>query len=251
MRGLSLFTGGGIGDLAAAAAGLETVAQCENDPVCQYALRQLWPDSYLFEDVHDVSGRALRQRGLWPIDIISGGFPCQDISTAWRGAGIEGSRSGLWREMFRVIRQVRPAWILIENVPALRVRGADRVIAPLERIGYTCWPLVVGAWAVGAPQKRDRVWIVGYAGSVSVDGRTPQPWREEVERIAPLWPSLRGRRQSGWERSRLFEFGVGGATDGVAGRVHSRANKAMLRILGNGWVYPIAEIIYRWIASKV
>jgi len=162
MNQLSLFTGSGIGDWAAAQVGIETIAQCENDPVCQFALRKLWPETYLFKDARDVSAESLRVRGLWPIDIISGGFPCQDLSTAGRGAGIEGSRSGLWREMFRVIRQVRPTWLVIENVPVIRVRGVDRVLAPLERIGYTCWPLVVGAWAVGAPHKRDRVWIVAH-----------------------------------------------------------------------------------------
>ena len=161
MRHLSLFTGSGIGTLAAQQCGIETVAQCENDPACQHALRNLWPTAFLFEDIHGVSAESLRQRGADEIDIISGGFPCQDLSCAGKGAGIEGSRSGLWREMFRVIRQVRPRWLVIENVPALRLRGSDRVIAPLERIGYTVWPLVVGAWAVGAPHKRDRVWIVG------------------------------------------------------------------------------------------
>jgi len=160
MRHLSLFTGSGIGTLAAQQCGIETIAQCENDPACQFALRKLWPDTYLFEDIHGVSVKTLRQRGIVDIDIISGGFPCQDLSCAGKGAGIEGSRSGLWREMFRVIRQVRPTWIVVENVPAIRLRGVDRVIAPLERIGYTVWPLVVGAWLVGAPHKRDRVWIV-------------------------------------------------------------------------------------------
>lgn len=161
MRGMSLFTGSGIGDYAAEQCGIETVVQCENDPACLYCLERLFPDAIRFKDVHDVSAKSLWERGVSDIDIISGGFPCQDLSCAGKGTGIEGSRSGLWREMFRVIRQVRPRWLLIENVPALRLRGSDRVIAPLERIGYTVWPLVVGAWSVGAPHKRDRVWIVG------------------------------------------------------------------------------------------
>jgi len=176
MRHLSLFTGSGIGDLAAESAGIETVAQCENDPACLFALEKLWPGVKRFEDIRHVTVTTLRD--YLPIDIISGGFPCQDLSTAGRGAGIEGSRSGLWREMFRVIRQVRPAWILVENVPAMRLRGIDRVLAPLARIGYACWPLVVGAWAVGAPHKRDRVWIVGRLADTRCKylprGRVPQ-----------------------------------------------------------------------------
>lgn len=369
LRNLSLFTGSGIGDLAALSAGITTVAKCENDPVCQYALRKLWPDAYLFEDVHDVSAQSLRQRGLWPIDIISGGFPCQNISTSGRGEGIEGSRSCLWREMFRVIRQVRPAWLVIENVPVIRVRGVDRVLAPLERIGYACWPLVAGAWSVGAPHKRDRVWIVARlqsdgcgqgwpgrldssderqqqralqdmdnttgnrqpgdrhvrsgsarpigateaeslatgggddgeslreladrprqpreqrpdrdgvgiprecdecnasgiggcdrwgtcdrfvadTGSLSSGRRPPEPGRGPIKRIATRWPSRPGEPQHEWERPRLVEFGMGQSVDGMARRIHSKANKSMLRILGNGWVYPIPQIIYRWIAEQ-
>jgi DNA (cytosine-5)-methyltransferase 1 len=160
LRNLSLFTGSGIGDYAAKQCGIEIVAQCEIDPACIFCLERLWPKTLKFKDVHDVSVESLGS--VLPIDIISGGFPCQDLSTAGHGQGIEGGRSGLWREMFRVIRQVRPTWLLIENVPAIRLRGVDRVIAPLERIGYTCWPLVVGAWSVGAPHKRDRVWLVAH-----------------------------------------------------------------------------------------
>jgi len=189
MRNLSLFTGSGIGDWAAKQAGIETVAQCENDPCCLYCLKKLWPDAEHFDDIRSLSTAAIRKLG--PIDIISGGFPCQDLSTAGRGAGIEGSRSGLWREMFRVIRTARPAWCLIENVPAIRVRGVDRVIAPLERIGYTCWPLVVGAEHVGAPHKRHRVWIVAHA--------------EENRRGQVEWVSHSGRCQLG---------GIDGASEG-------------------------------------
>jgi hypothetical protein len=325
MRNLSLFTGSGIGDWAAAQAGIETVAQCENDPVCQFALRKLWPDAYLFKDVHDVSAQSLRERGLWPIDIISGGFPCVDISTAGRGKGIEGSRSGLWCEMFRVIRQVRPAWLVIENVPVIRVRGVDRVLAPLERIGYTCWPLVVGAWAVGATHKRDRVWIVarhslpastwertssgmglreGTTGDscerTLADGpRQPGDQRPDRDGVVQCgdeladsnsrqcpqpeslgsdlgpqlsatpgsrWPSRPGEPQHPWEAPRLVEFGVGSDAYGLARRIlvrlagsrnrvppdraASRANKSLLRILGNGWVPQIPLMIYQWIANQ-
>ena len=310
----------------------------ENDPWCCYALARLWPEAHLFRDVRDVSAESLWRAGCWPIDLISGGFPCQDISTAGRGAGIEGSRSGLWREMFRIIRQCRPAWVLVENVPALRLRGADRVVAPLERIGYSCWPLVVGAWAVGAPHKRDRVWIVAYrpCRRQRTDGepgsgvghpdecgenisnattsrcgpgsrlrsngesrwrRQPTCMRQLVDRprqqreqrperdgvrecgqqamadrdgseyqesrsvrcdvdpelsalAGSRWPARPGEPQYDWEAPRLVEFGLGDATDGLAPRLRSRANKALLRVCGNGWVYPLARLIYQWIAVR-
>lgn len=101
----------------------------------------------------------------WPEDwsIVTGGFPCQDVSVAGKGLGVEkGARSGLWKEMHRVIDLVRPTWVLAENVPALRTRGADRVLGDLEALGYSCWPLVVGAEHVGAPHRRHRVWIVAH-----------------------------------------------------------------------------------------
>jgi len=158
-RHLSLFSGSGIADYAAECAGFETVAVCECEPDCLYALRKIYPNAKVFDDVKSVGSVS----DLGRIDLISGGFPCQDISAAGKGAGLAGERSGLWFEMLRVIREIRPAWVLAENVPALRTRGADRVIADLEATGYTVWPCVVGAWAAGAPHKRDRVWIVANA----------------------------------------------------------------------------------------
>ena len=163
MRHVSLFSGSGIGTLAAQAAGIATIAHAENDPACCYCLERLWPGVRLFRDVRDVTAESVADLGH--IDIISGGFPCTDISTAGKGAGLgteeNPTRSGLWYEFARVIREVRPTWVLIENVPALRVRGGDRVTNDLEAMAYEWEAVVVGAWAVGAPHKRDRVWIVG------------------------------------------------------------------------------------------
>lgn len=166
---LSLFTGAGIGIVAAEAAGIRTVAMCENDEWCCYALERMWPSVPLFRDVRTLTVDSLPAG----IDIISGGFPCQDISSAGKGVGITGERSALWFEMLRLVREVRPRWVLAENVPALRTRGADVVIDGLEAEGYTVWPVVVGAWACGAPHRRDRVWIVGHRSSAPSerDGR--------------------------------------------------------------------------------
>jgi DNA (cytosine-5)-methyltransferase 1 len=160
---LSLFSGSGIGTLAAKAAGIVTVANAENDPACCYCLERLWPDARLFRDVRDVTAESVSDLG--PIDIISGGFPCQDVSTAGKGEGLgteeSPTRSGLWYEFARIIRETRPAWLLIENVPALRVRGGDRVCEDLESMAYEWEAVVVGADDVGAPHRRKRVWIVG------------------------------------------------------------------------------------------
>lgn len=168
---ISLFAGIGGIDLGLERAGCRCVCQVEIDPFCRRVLAKHWPEVQRHEDVtrFDATG----YRGS--IDLVAGGFPCQDISTAGKGAGLEGERSGLWFEMLRVVREVRPRWVFAENVPALRTRGADRVFADLEAEGYSCRSFVVGAWAVGAPHRRDRVWIVADSarGRDDQGGRVP------------------------------------------------------------------------------
>ncbi len=244
LRNLSLFTGSGIGDWAAEQAGIETVAQCENDPCCLYCLTKLWPETVKFDDIRSLSTGAIR--GLGPIDIISGGFPCQDLSTAGRGAGIEGSRSGLWREMFRVIRTARPAWCIIENVPAIRVRGVDRVIAPLERIGYTCWPLVVGAEAIGGNIPRKRVWIVASTVGTGLERSGRKRVYKKARISTPVVDALRVARTPGPEYVTEIPVYPDGLSDGVC----KAARNSLLRILGNGWVPQIPFLIYRWIIEQ-
>lgn len=162
MNLLSLFTGIGLHDLGLERAGFRIAAQVEIDPYCRAVLERHWPEVTRFDDVRTVSADALRLAGVGRIDLITGGFPCQDISVAGKGEGLDGKRSGLWHEMRRIVSNVRPDWVLAENVPALRTRGADRVLADLEAIGYACWPLVVGALHAGAPHRRLRVWIVAH-----------------------------------------------------------------------------------------
>lgn len=141
------------------------MGQVEIDDYCQKILEKHFPKAKRWRDICTVSANDIRRR-CGAIDLICGGFPCQDISSAGKGKGAnEGERSGLWREMWRLIKDLRPDWVLLENVPALRTRGADSVLSAMEAIGYTCWALVVGAWAVGAPHKRDRVFIVAYRNS--------------------------------------------------------------------------------------
>ncbi len=161
MKYVSLFSGIGGLDLGLDRAGFRCAAQVEIDPYCRAVLAKHWPDVQRENDITTFDGRPYHGH----IDLICGGFPCQDISCAGKGAGLSGERSGLWFEMLRVISEARPTWVIAENVPALRTRGIDRVLSDLEGLGYTGRPLVVGAWAVGAPHKRDRVWIVAHAKS--------------------------------------------------------------------------------------
>jgi DNA (cytosine-5)-methyltransferase 1 len=161
MNFLSVFTGIGAFDLGLEAAGMTCVGQIELDGFCRAVLAKHWPGVFRWSDVCDLPTELVRYVCGRP-DVICGGFACQDVSVAGKGKGIQRhTRSGLtWRNLFRLARGLRPAWLVIENVPALKNRGADRVLRALARIGYACWTFVVGAHAVGAPHKRDRVWIV-------------------------------------------------------------------------------------------
>ena len=153
----SLFSGIGGIDLGFEWAGIETKWQVEIDDYCQKLLSLRFPHTKKFTDVRKVGSHNLEK-----VDIISGGFPCQDISVAGKGAGLEGERSGLWTELHRVISELRPRFAFIENVPMLTIRGGTRVIADLAEIGYDCEWQVIGADDVGAWHRRKRIWIVAY-----------------------------------------------------------------------------------------
>lgn len=147
--------------LASRLLGWRTVCAVEIEPYCQRVLAQRQRDGMLdpfpiWDDVCTFDGRPWRGR----VDVVSGGFPCQDISSAGRGAGLSGSRSGLWFEMLRVIGEVRPAYVFAENSPNLRTRGLDVVLGGLAELGYSSAWGVLGAWHVGAPHRRNRMWIV-------------------------------------------------------------------------------------------
>jgi DNA (cytosine-5)-methyltransferase 1 len=164
MRELALFAGAGGGILGAHLLGWRTVCAVEVDPFCREVLlrRQQYgclPWFPIWDDICTFDGRPWR--GC--VDVVTGGFPCQDISAAGRGRGIEGQRSGLWREMARVISEVRPRYALVENSPLLVSRGLDVVLADLAALGYDARWGVIGARHAGAPHKRDRIWVLANA----------------------------------------------------------------------------------------
>lgn len=104
---------------------------------------------------------------------LGGGFPCQGIAAPGKRRGLDDPRSGLWFEMLRIVSELRPAWVVIENSRDLRTRGIDTVLGALEKIGYACWPLVVGARHVGALHNRDRVWIIAHTEFSGLEGQRP------------------------------------------------------------------------------
>jgi DNA (cytosine-5)-methyltransferase 1 len=160
----SLFTGVGGLDLGLDAAGFKTVWQVEQNPYCLKILNKHWPNVPKFTDVRECGEN--KPNRLEPVNIISGGYPCQDHSIAGkrRGLGTPESptqRSGLWYHYLRIIDELRPAWVIIENVPRLiHTADIDIILSGMEGIGYTCWPTMVGAENLGAPHERKRVWIL-------------------------------------------------------------------------------------------
>src|SRR5690606_14094616 len=153
----SLFSGIGGLELGLERAGMRTVWQVEMDDYATKILERHWPDAIRFRDVREVGAH-----NLPPVDLICGGFPCQDISYAGKGAGIKGERSGLWTEFARIVRELRPTYVLVENVAALLARGLDVVLGDLAACGYDAeWDCIPAA-AVGAYHLRDRIFIVAY-----------------------------------------------------------------------------------------
>ena len=158
MNVLDLFSGIGGFSLGLERAGFKTVAFCEIDKKCHLVLKKHWPNVPIFDDVKNLKGDDINEK----IEIICGGFPCQDISFAGKGAGIKGERSGLWQEFHRLIKEIKPKYAIIENVSALRSRGLEDVLRSLAEIGYDAQWHCIPACAIGAPHRRDRIWIIAY-----------------------------------------------------------------------------------------
>lgn len=242
MKVLSVFTGIGLHDLGLTWAGMEIAGQIENDEYCTQILEARFPDVVRWRDIRDVEVEDV-QRRCGHIDIITGGFPCQDVSVAGIGKGLEeGTRSGLWSEMYRLIAGIQPSWVLVENVPALRGRGADRVLAELGAAGYTCWPCVVGAGHFAAPHRRQRVWIVGYAHRGMRSPRIPR-WGSESGIAAGGASETIGLSALGDSTSQRFPeirgdidadagFVPGGASGGMADTQSGR-QRSRKRVAGN------------------
>ena len=161
MNELALFAGAGGGILGGHLLGWRTVAAVEIEDYPRRVLLQRQADGLLprfpiWDDIRTFDGKPWRGK----VDVVSGGFPCQDLSSAGKGAGLDGERSGLWREMARVICEVQPRYAFIENSPMLTIRGLDRVLCDLAQMGFNARWGVVGAADVGAIHQRDRIWIV-------------------------------------------------------------------------------------------
>ena len=166
MNELALFAGAGGGILGGHLLGWRTVCAVEWEPyaACVLAARQndqILPPFPIWDDVQTFDGKPWRRI----VDVVSEGFPCQDISAAGKGAGIEGERSGMWKEMARIIGEVRPRFVFVENSPMLTSRGLGTVLGDLAKMGFDAEWGVISAADTGAPHLRERIWVVGYTNN--------------------------------------------------------------------------------------
>ena len=166
LKVLDLFSGiGGFSLGLERSGGFETVAFCEIDPFCRAVLAKHWPETRQFEDI-----KFLKGSDVGDVDVICGGYPCQPFSLAGKRGGKEDDRY-LWPEYRRLVKELRPAWVLGENVAGHINMGLDDVLSDLEAIGYSCRTFVIPAVAVDAQHRRDRVWIVANSEKLQRDGR--------------------------------------------------------------------------------
>ncbi len=227
----SLFSGIGGFELGFEATGrFKTLWQVERDSYATQVLAKHWPDVVRHDDVCTWPNKKTQ-----PVDVIIGGFPCQDISYAGKGAGLDGERSGLFYELMRIVRVVGPKYVVFENVAALFTRGMDQVLGTLASRGYDAEWEVVSAASVGAPHRRDRVFIIGYLAD-SDDKQCKGCEQETLRRKS------RVSRESG--RSSSDQRGMW-ATEPSVDRVVNGFPKRMdrLRCLGNAVVPQVAQVV--------
>lgn len=253
----SLFSGIGGLELGLERAGMSVVWQVEIEAYSRGILERHWPGVERFEDVRTVGVHDLK-----PVDLICGGFPCQGISLAGIGAGLADARSGLWREFRRIIEELRPKWVLVENVPPLRTRGLRTVLGDLHALGFDAEWTGLRAFDFGAPHLRDRIFIAA-SDPKRVCLREPPGWlgrtvesegapfdRRVAEEIAASDPDGLRRLESAWrfatlrgwpEHSRRPFDSAPSLDDGIPRGLVGKSRKA----LGNAVVPQVAEFIGR------
>jgi DNA (cytosine-5)-methyltransferase 1 len=227
----SLFSGIGGLDLGLEQAGMKTIWQVEYDDWARGKLDENFPHTTKYKDVREVG-----KHNLEPVDLIAGGFPCQDVSWAGPGEGLSGERSGLWFEYLRIICELRPSYIIVENVAALLNRGAGRVLADLAGIGFDAEWETLRASDFGAPHRRDRFFLVAYANQINGQARMGS------ESHGPRQIFSRGNQERIpiWLQAAQRFIGV---DDGVHGRFYQQ----IVSGYGNAVCPPVAK----WIGERI
>ena len=263
---LALFAGAGGGILGSHLMGWRTVCAVERDAYAAQVLAQRQNDGILppfpiWSDVCSFDGKPWR--GI--IDVISGGFPCQDISAAGKGAGIDGARSGMWAEMARIIGEVRPEYVFVENSPMLVGRGLTRVISDLAKMGYDAHWARFSASNFGAPHERDRLWLVADSGFIGLE----EEWipRGTGKKVTTSWgsrSSVSNTKGFRWEQAgkgeckstqwlgwcsekRAHWWGIEPRLGRVANGVAHRVDR--LKAIGNGQVPVVAKNAFEYLGG--
>ena len=249
LRVLDLFSGiGGFSLGLERTGGFETVAFCEIEPFPRRVLAKHWPEVPCYEDVRTLTAEVLARDGV-AVDVITGGFPCQDISTAGRLAGIkDGTRSGLWSEIVRLIGELRPKYVIVENVANLLSGPSDRpggwfgrVLGDLAECGYDAEWENIPASTLGAPHRRERVWIAAYPSSKRWSEMALFDIARNVQVTSERWTSINAGPLVGacswsdWEK----QSGIQLVVDGVSSGTHK------CKAAGNAVVPQIPEMIGR------
>ena len=230
---VELFAGIGGFSCGFEQAGVKTTAMVEIDPAARQVLSARFPDAVLFDDVTKVSGDDIRATGFTPErGILTGGWPCQDISVAGRGAGLAGERSGLFSEVVRLLSDLQPKWFVLENVPRLLTINGGRdmgsVVGALAECGYGIAWRVLDASGFGVPQRRRRVFFVGNLGDTG----------ERAAEILFEFEGLRGDSATGSETRSVIAAGVGiGAGIGcsaVTTHTHTHTHTVISTLQGGG-----------------
>ncbi len=248
MRHGSLFSGIGGFDAGADMSGINTIWNCEIEEKQRKVLRKKFPNTKQYTDITE-----LKQPEY--VDIISGGFPCQDLSIAnvsnkklWKNGkviGIKGERSGLWNEMFRIVGKIRPKYVLIENSPMLLVRGFEQVLCDLSKIGYNAEWQCLFASQFGYNHKRERLYCIAYTSEARCIHHTPifrgireilQEWIPRQDNIS--MPTQRINRNSDFASLRM--------DDGFS----EELNKSRIEMLGNAVIPTIAHYLFECIKRR-
>jgi DNA (cytosine-5)-methyltransferase 1 len=232
MKFLSLFAGIGGFDLGFERAGMTCVGQVENNEFCLKVLEKHWPDIKKIKDIKDVKGDE-----FGTVDFICGGFPCQPFSCAGKRQGKKDDRY-FWKEMFRIIEVAKPTWVLGENVPGIVNLALDDVYSDLENAGYEVQPIIIPACAIGAPHRRDRVWIIAYS---SINRLSYKEHKQKLEEKRKNKFFSCQSINNWWK----IEPSMDRVVNGIPGRMDR------LKALGNAVVPQIAEILGKYIMKNV
>ena len=226
LKVLDLFSGvGGFSLGLERTGGFKTVAFCEIEPYCRSVLAKHWPGIPCYGDIRTLTANQLRSDGI-AVDVICGGFPCQDISSAGKRAGINGSRSQLWSEFARLIGELRPSFVIVENVAALLRRGMDRVLADLAHLGYDAEWECLQASDFGAPHRRKRIIIVAYPQRDQKSWAEPRHW--PFRRMGGFIQSIPW--DSDWQSALTFFRGMDDGIPHIVDRTDAMRNSIIPQI---------------------